>query len=71
MGVRLAWVNPNPPVQPPRIHLHEGDVVIESPVGPGKITGFSQRGYPEVNHITVAYLKRADGTMFDPHGHYR
>lgn len=51
--------------------LNEGDTVAESPVGPGKITGFSERGYPQVNEVTVACLKRTDGKFFDPHGHYK
>lgn len=50
--------------------LRDDDTVIDSPIGPGKITGFSARGYPQVNHITVARLKRADGFVFDPHGSY-
>lgn len=47
-----------------------GDVIIDSPVGPGTLTGASERGYPMVNHITVACCKRDDGAVFDPHGHY-
>lgn len=51
-------------------YLEEGDDVEESPVGPGKITGFSERGFPQVNHVTVARLKRTDGIIFDPYRSY-
>jgi hypothetical protein len=47
-----------------------GDKVIDSPVGPGEVTGFSEVGYPQVNHVAVARLKREDGRVFDPFGHY-
>ena len=50
--------------------LNVGDTVAKSPVGEGAITGFSQRGYPQVNHIAVACLIRTDEVVFDPHGHY-
>jgi hypothetical protein len=49
-----------------------GATVIASPDGPGVITGHSERGYPKVNHITVAWcLMRAEELyLFDPHGKY-
>ena len=47
-----------------------GDTVAVSPVGPGTITGITQAGYPQVNDVAVACLKRTDGEVFDPHGHY-
>lgn len=50
--------------------LNEGDTIADSPVGPGVITDFSERGYPRVNRVAVAYLRRTDGLVFDPHGHY-
>ena len=50
--------------------LNVGDTVTKSPVGEGVITGFSQRGYPQVNYITVACLIRTDGVVCDPHGNY-
>lgn len=43
-----------------------GDPIIDSPVGPGTITGFTDAGYPRVNHIAVTYLRRLDGAQFDP-----
>lgn len=49
--------------------LREGDVIIASPVGVGKITGVSERGYPQVNHVTVAWCVREDGAQYDPHMH--
>lgn len=50
--------------------FHEGAKVAESPVGPGEITGFSERGFPMVNHTTVARLTLADGSRFDPYDTY-
>ena len=47
-----------------------GDTVSDSPVGAGTITGTTERGYPQVNHVAVVFLKRTDGVVFDPHGHY-
>ena len=47
-----------------------GDTVAESPVGPGVVTDITDAGYPQVNHIAVACLKRTDGAVFDPFGHY-
>lgn len=49
--------------------LRVGDEVSESPRGAGTITDFTERGYPQVNHVAVAWLKRSDGAVFDPHGH--
>lgn len=46
-----------------------GDDVSESPVGSGKITGVTEAGYPQVNQVAVAWLKRPDGAAFDPHDH--
>ena len=45
--------------------------VRASPVGSGTITGITQAGYPQVNHIAVAWCIRIDGLTFDPHGHTR
>ena len=41
-----------------------GDPVKDSPVGPGAMTGISDRGYPQVNHVTVMWLVRDDGAVF-------
>lgn len=48
-------------------NLEEGVAVRYSGVGSGKITGFSERGYPQVNGVTVAVLELEDGTIFNPH----
>jgi hypothetical protein len=45
------------------------DPVADSPVGPGAVTGFTQRGYPQVNHVAVTWLRLTDGATFDPHEH--
>lgn len=50
--------------------LAVNDTIEDSPVGSGIITGFSERGYPQVNHITVARLRRTDGGVFDPQNSY-
>ena len=51
-------------------YINVGDDVAESPVGPGKVTDITQAGYPQVNGVAVACLKRTDGVVFDPYGHY-
>ena len=50
-----------------RIELR--DPVEDSPVGPGVVTGFTERGYPQVNHVAVAWLRLTDGATYDPHNH--
>lgn len=51
-----------------------GDTVFNSPVGAGTITGITDAGYPQVNHIAVARLvhKTQDGPflVYDPIGKY-
>lgn len=47
-----------------------GDTIAASPVGPGTVTDITDAGYPRVNHVAVACLKRTDGKVFDPYGHY-
>lgn len=42
-----------------------GDRVADSPDGPGVITSFTERGYPRVNHVAVAWLRLEDGQVFD------
>lgn len=44
-----------------------GDVVSHSPVGPGIITDFTERGYPRVNRVAVAWVRLESGEVFDPH----
>jgi len=44
------------------MRLH--DRIISSPVGTGQITGFSDRGFPKVNGILVAWCVRADGEKY-------
>jgi len=48
-------------------YLEEGMEVRYSGVGSGKITGFSDRGYPQVNEVTVSALELVDGQVFNPH----
>lgn len=43
-----------------------GDTVADSPDGPGVVTGITEAGYPQVNHVAVVWLKRTDGVVFDP-----
>jgi hypothetical protein len=50
-------------------YLEIDDTIEDSPVGPGTITGITQRGYPQVNYVAVAWLKRTDAIIFNPHNH--
>lgn len=46
-----------------------GAAVIDSPVGPGTVTKFSDAGYPMVNGVSVAWCVFAFGPslrVFDP-----
>lgn len=47
--------------------LDIGTQIIESGVGPGCITGFSERGFPQVNGITVGWCVLECGAVFDPY----
>jgi hypothetical protein len=49
--------------------LKVGDIIDDSPVGSGSITGFTERGYPQVNHIAVGWLFTENGLLFNPHDH--
>ena len=44
-----------------------GTKISESGVGAGKVTGFSERGFPQVNGITVGWCKLECGALFDPY----
>lgn len=46
-----------------------GDPIHDSPVGSGVITDVTERGYPKVNRVAVAWCERPDGGRFDPHNH--
>lgn len=52
-------------------YLAIGDTIEDSPVGPGTITGITDAGYPQVNYIAVARLRRTDGVVFDPYESYK
>lgn len=49
-------------------YLEVGDTVADSGMGAGVITGFTERGYPQVNNVACAWLIRTDGARFDPNG---
>jgi hypothetical protein len=51
-------------------YLSIGDTIADSPVGAGEVTGITDAGYPQVNHVAVVYLTRTDGVVFDPFDHY-
>ena len=53
-----------------KICIEIGDLVAESPIGPGIVTSITDAGFPCVNEIAVARLTMADGGIFDPHGTY-
>lgn len=48
--------------------LNIGDEVSGSPVGPGKVTGFTSQGYPLVNGMATGTLTRIDGAKYGPFG---
>jgi len=48
--------------------LQVGDLVKDSPNGPGTITSISSAGFPEVNGVCVAVLIREDGAVWNPLG---
>lgn len=50
-------------------NIRIGDEVSESSVGAGTVTDITEAGYPQVDRVAVAWLKRLDGETFDPHGH--
>lgn len=58
----------NAPMSPDYIQV--GDTISDSPVGPGVVTGITEAGYPQVNHVAVGRLTRTDGVVFDPKGSY-
>ncbi len=49
--------------------LNVGDIIDDSPVGGGTITGFTERGYPQVNHVAVGWLLTENGLLFNPHNY--
>jgi len=50
-------------------YVQIGDVVADSAHGAGTITGITEAGYPQVNHVAVGWLRLEDGTTFNPFGH--
>ena len=55
-------------MRPDQIEI--GDPIKDSPVGPGTMTGITEAGYPQVNHVAVTWLEREDGAVYDPHGQH-
>lgn len=49
-------------------NINIGDKVAKSGVGPGVITGFTERGFPQVNHVACSWIIFEDGSVFDPYG---
>ena len=48
--------------------MNIGTIVKNSPVGAGTITEFSERGFPKVNGVAVAWLILESGEIFNPYG---
>jgi len=48
--------------------MNIGDKVRNSSVGPGGVTGFTERGFPQVNYVAVSWLILEDGTVYNPMG---
>ncbi len=44
-----------------------GDTISESPVGAGVITTITEAGFPRVDEVAVAWVRRVDGATFDPY----
>lgn len=52
--------------------FYVGQRVFDSPVGGGTVTGVTDAGYPQVNHVAVSWLLLYYGPkLFDPNGVYR
>ena len=47
--------------------LQDGDRIKDSPAGAGKLTGFTNVGWPQVNGVAVTWVERVDGARFDPY----
>lgn len=45
-----------------------GERVKDSPMGAGVLTGITERGMPQINHVAVAWIETEDGGIFDPFG---
>jgi hypothetical protein len=43
-----------------------GDIVLDSPRGPGTITGITDALFPQVDHVAVTWVRCEDYT-FDPY----
>lgn len=47
-------------------HIDPGARVIDSGTGPGVVTGITNAGYPQVDHVAVSWCEYEDGSVFDP-----
>lgn len=45
-----------------------GERVKDSPMGAGVLTGITERGMPQIDHVAVAWIEAEDGGIFDPFG---
>lgn len=41
-----------------------GDKISESPMGPGKLTGITDVGYPQINYVAVTWFITEDGYVY-------
>lgn len=48
--------------------LDVGTKIAASGMGAGEVTGFSERGFPQVNGVTVGWCRLECGALFDPYG---
>lgn len=48
-------------------YIEVGERCTDSPMGAGLITGTTERGFPQVEHVAVAWLEMEDGRVFDPY----
>ena len=49
-------------------YINIGERVKDSPLGAGILTGVTERGMPQIDHVAVAWIETEDGGIFDPFG---
>ena len=65
-GLDLSFLKPASARRGSGRPLTVGDVITDSPVGPGTVTSFTSRGVPRVREVAVTWLQRDDGFVLNP-----
>jgi hypothetical protein len=47
-------------------YIEVGDIVKDSPMGAGTVTGITHAGYPQPNEVAVGWLLTEHDELFDP-----